>query len=421
MALTSNLSATDRARRLTVGLSGGMDSTVLLHWLKAHGVDVIAVHCHHGLHADADLWAQHCEQLCERLGVPLHVVHLDPNAIHASRNGIEAAARKLRMDALCAEDPGRTVVLGHHQDDQAETFLLRALRGSSAHGLGAMREHSRWRGTALWRPLLNTSRASLVEYANQHDLTWIDDPSNSQTHFDRNFLRLQVLPLLQTRWPAATERLARSAQLAALDASALLALEHRSSMPDALPLENAHERARAVRAWIADKDLPPLPESAQEAIERVLQGGRTDSDFRVEGPVYSVRLWRGALHVVQNEKAAWACPCEISVPPNATLHETFADGSQLVVNNPMTVDLVLRLLPRKGGEKIQLVGRPSHTSVKKLLNASEVPPWSRASMPLIYGDCRALWWVGNLHCSQEYHEWCDRTGGSVEWHPFELN
>src|SRR5687768_2272994 len=181
----SALSGTGEAA-VVIGLSGGLDSVVLLHALatlpeaRTRGLRVL--HVHHGLHADADAWSRHCEAICAALSVPLRSVRVEVPL--DSGEGLEAAARHARHAAFASElGKGEVLALAHHRDDQAETFLLRALRGSGVDGLGAMRAWRHFGPGWLWRPLLGHSRAQLLAYAEANGLSWVDDPSNSDTRF----------------------------------------------------------------------------------------------------------------------------------------------------------------------------------------------------------------------------------------------
>ncbi|WP_147674782.1 tRNA lysidine(34) synthetase TilS, partial [Vulcaniibacterium tengchongense] len=209
---------------LVVGFSGGLDSTVLLHWLAADPAlrarGLRALHVNHALHPAADAWQRHCVAVCERLQVPLRSVRVEVQ--RGAGSGLEAAAREARHAAFAAElAAGEVLVLAHHRADQAETFLLRALRASGPDGLAAMRPWRRYGAGWLWRPLLGCGRDALLAHARAHGLGWIDDPGNADPAFDRNFLRARVLPLLRERWPHADAALARAAALCG-EAQALL-------------------------------------------------------------------------------------------------------------------------------------------------------------------------------------------------------
>lgn len=206
------------SRQILVAFSGGLDSTVLLHQLvqwrtENPGVALRAIHVHHGLSANADAWVTHCENVCQQWQVPLVVERVQ---LAQEGLGIEAQARQARYQAFARTLlPGEVLVTAQHLDDQCETFLLALKRGSGPAGLSAMAEVSEFAGTRLIRPLLARTRGELVQWARQYDLRWIEDESNQDDSYDRNFLRLRVVPLLQQRWPHFAEATARSAALCA--------------------------------------------------------------------------------------------------------------------------------------------------------------------------------------------------------------
>lgn len=189
--------------RLVVGLSGGIDSVVLLHALKSSR-PVEALHVHHGLSADADRWTLFCGELCDSWAVPLHVVRVVVE--QGSDDGLEGAARRARHEAF-DEVVAEWLLLGHHRGDRAETLMFNLLRGAGVRGAGAMPE----RNGRLLRPLLPVGRVDIEAYAKTHELSWIDDHSNADTRFSRNFLRHTILPSLSRRFPAADQRLASAA------------------------------------------------------------------------------------------------------------------------------------------------------------------------------------------------------------------
>ena len=205
-------------QRLLVAFSGGLDSSVLLHALAAlrrqrPALQLRALHVHHGLSAFADRWVEHCRSRCADWQIPLTVTHVQ---VDARQGGIEAAARAARYAAFStALTEGEALLTAQHLDDQSETFLLALKRGSGPAGLSAMAARAALGEHLLLRPLLGCSRQTLESYAQRHALTWIDDDSNQDTRFDRNFLRLQVLPQLNQRWPHFASAVARSAGLCA--------------------------------------------------------------------------------------------------------------------------------------------------------------------------------------------------------------
>ncbi|MBM4189344.1 MAG: tRNA lysidine(34) synthetase TilS [Betaproteobacteria bacterium] len=210
------------AWQLCVGFSGGLDSTVLLHCLAGLraplGLELTALHVHHGLQSEADAWAEHCAAVCADLAVPLAIERV---RVVTTDKGIEAAARDARRRVFAAQ-PAAAILLAQHRDDQAETFLFRLLRGAGTRGLAAMRPVTPiTQGPDLWRPLLDTPRAEILGYAKDNALRWVDDPSNADAAYTRNFLRLNIVPALATRFPAVGAILARTAEQMAEDAALL--------------------------------------------------------------------------------------------------------------------------------------------------------------------------------------------------------
>src|SRR5690606_8131031 len=270
----------------------------------------------------------------------------------------EAAARAARHAAYAdALGDGEAMALAHHRDDQAETFLLRALRASGPDGLAAM---PAWRPCGrgwLWRPLLGVPRAALHAYAQGHGLRWREDPSNDDTTFDRNYLRQRVLPLLRERWPAADAAFARSAALceeaaALLDAGDAEALAAAEAAPGVLSREALAalpppRRARVLRRWIAALGLPPLPAAGIPPIEHALRAG-ADADgnpcFAWHGA--EVRAWRGGLHAgrpVAPLPAGWSA-CWDGRAPLA-----LPGGGTLRLDPPRAFDAPLTVRARTGG------------------------------------------------------------------------
>ncbi len=410
---------------MLVGYSGGMDSAVLLHALasdpgvRARGLR--AVHIHHGLQADADRWAAHCERVCAALDVGLDIVRV---IVRPEGNSIEAAARDARHAVFAAAlEPGHVLALAHHLDDQAETFLLRALRGSGADGLSAMR---RWRGFGagrLWRPLLGTPRAALLTYAHAHGLRWIEDPSNADCRFDRNFLRQQVLPLLRERWPQVDAAFARSADLCN-EAGQLLADEDAVALAAATVNQpyvlsrtallglSAPRRARVLRRWIAALGLPPLPARGVERIEQDLLRARADASARFEWNRTVIHAWRDDLHaapVHPGLPAGWRAPWDGAAPlplPN---------GGELALVGAPALPETCTVSARRGGERIQLPGRSHNHSLKHLLQELAMPPWQRAGLPLLSGTDGSLLAVADLAYSDWFETWLTTHDARLQW------
>lgn len=266
-------------QHLVVGLSGGVDSTVLLHLLMraapAHRLSLSAIHVHHGLSANADAWAEHCGACCSELGVPLSIERVDVE--RGSRDGLEAAARRARHQAF-AGVAADWIVLAHHRDDQAETLLFNLLRGTGLRGAAAMNEVN----GRLLRPLLGTGRTDLEDYAVAHGLRWIDDESNADTAHSRNFLRHETLHALEGRFPGCSANLAGASRRFAeahslLDDLAQMDLGERGDFPivaatwTALP----EPRARNVLRYLLQRRHIGIPseERLREIVRQLREAG----------------------------------------------------------------------------------------------------------------------------------------------------
>lgn len=418
----------DAAGPVCVAFSGGLDSTALLHRLASDPLQrergLRAVHVHHGLHADADAWATRCAEACAALGVPLTVrrVVVDRDA----GLGPEAAARAARRAAF-ADGLGddETLALAQHRDDQAETFLLRALRASGPEGLAAIRSWRRFANGWMWRPLLDTPRARLRAYAEAHGLRWIEDPTNADLALDRNFVRHRVLPLLRERWPHAAAAFARSAALAA-EAADLLAA-HDPGLLASVREEVGHglsvrrlcalappKRARVLRHWVATLGWPPLPADAIATIETQLLAAPVAAD---RSPVHAwhgveIRRWRGALHAVDPRHAlpaGWSCDWDGRAPL------ALPNGDRLALTGIDGFPSPLRVRARVGGERLLLPDREHHHTLKHVLQAHGVPPWERARLPLLVTRGDVLLAVGDTIRAEAFDQWLGAVGADLAW------
>jgi tRNA(Ile)-lysidine synthase len=392
--LLQNLAPWRNAPAWHIAFSGGLDSTVLLHLLASteHLPPLNAIHVHHGLQAAADAWPAHCQSICGRLGVPLRVmrVQVQPGA------SLERAARDARYQAFAeVVGAGEVLLTGQHRDDQAETLLFRLLRGAGVRGLAAMPAHRVLAGGHLVRPLLDASRAELQAYAHEHQLTWIDDPSNADTRFSRNYLRHRVVPLLTERWPQAVSSLARTAEHLSeaqdlLDELAQMDL-HTADQPSSFPwlplpslaltplreLSDARQR-NVLRHWLTP--LTRLPDSDHWASWYSLRDAKRDAQ-----PLW--RLTDGELHRCAERiwwvPATWSdfSDASVSWPQPQNPLELPGNGRLELVGKPPEGPLEIRY--RQGGEIVEVPGR-GRRDLKRLLNEGGLPGFMRGRLPLLY-------------------------------------
>jgi tRNA(Ile)-lysidine synthase len=364
-----------RGKRVAVGLSGGVDSVVLLDLLCAaaprHGFRVAAVHVHHGLSPHADAWARFCRKLCRDRGVPLVVRRV---GVRKQGRGLEAAARAARRDAF-ARHPAPVIALAHQLDDQAETVLLNLLRGAGARGASAMPVAGRLGGKILLRPLLAVRRDAIEAYARARGLRWIEDESNRDAALTRNFLRLRVGPLLETRFARWRESLARAARhFAAADADARLLLRE-------------FLRARGLRAPSEAKLVEML---------RQLTGTGARTEIEHDGAV--LRVYRGRVSVDKR--------------PGGELRLRPARGRGIDAARLERSRVTLRA--RAGGERLQLDARRPRRTLKNLFQEAGIPPWRRERLPLLYcGD--ELVWVPGLGVAAGWQAARGVRGVVPEW------
>lgn len=389
-------------RQLLVGFSGGLDSTVLLHRLKLWrdrepDVQLRAMHIHHGLSPHADEWVVHCEALCATWDIPLRVERV---TLQDEGLGVEAQARKARYAAFAsALRPGEALVTAQHLDDQCETFLLALKRGSGPAGLSAMPERADFAGAQLIRPLLSETRASLEDWAREHRLSWIEDESNQDDSYDRNFLRLRVIPLLTERWGHFTEATARSAMLCAeqeilLDELLSEELAELISPEGALaiaPLEamSAVRRAAVLRRWLASRHASMPSRAMLNRLWDEVAQAREDATPSVYLNGFEVRRYQGRLWWIKSRPSlsdivlSWPSVEDALLLPHGA-GSVFLENTGHVrlpkANEPVTVRF-------KAGGMLHIVGRNGGRKLKKIWQECQVPPWRRDATPLLfYGE-----------------------------------
>ena len=411
---------------LLVALSGGLDSSVLLHALaqlpEVRQQGLRAVHVNHRLHAAADRWAEHCGNYCASIGVAVSILEVDVD--RDGGEGLEAAARDARYAAIAGLlDEAEVLVTAHHRDDQAETFLLRALRGSGVDGLAAMRPWRPFAAGRHWRPLLEVPRQALHAYAQAHSVPWLEDPSNEDARHDRNFLRQRVLPLLRERWPQADASFARSATLSA-DAAELLGTEDARALaqvrcldPQALSVRGllelpAARRARVLRRWIEALGLPPLPAEGIAQIEAHLLPARADARARFEWRDAVIERWRDLLHA-QRWRAPLPSGWNVEWDGNGPL--ALPGGGSLRLLGATALPSPVRISSRVGGERILLPGRTQSHTLKNVLQSLGIPPWERELLPLACDPEQGLLAIGDLAYSALFDAWLRDSGARLEW------
>ena len=477
--LTKILALAPDAAGYWVAYSGGLDSHVLLHALAAVReqlpAPLRAVHVNHNLQSSADDWEMHCRAVCADLGIEYRSLSVD--ARHGTGESPEAAARAARYRAIAAVLPeGQVLLTAHHQDDQAETLLLQLLRGAGPKGLAAMPEHNDLGQGHLLRPLLAVSRAELQSYAEQQSLRWIEDPSNAQLDYDRNYLRHNILPLLQQRWPAASAVLARSArhqadaaqllsELAAMDLqnngghspwsshsvipaqagihvdtlpmaekgqttisstqAETACAEHLECSDPGLPLAvskvltlSAPRRANLLRHWL-HRCGAPVPSAAILArIEQDVLRAAEDAMPCVAWGGVCVRRYRDHIFVdAYSDTAGKVAGMLWSADRPLSLAGgvlTPEPGLGQGVAARHLTGRPLRIEFRRGGERLRPAGRREHHTLKHLFQDAGVPPWERERVPLLYQD-QALIAVAGYWVCEGFQAAVQEPGVRFNW------
>ncbi|QDD07114.1 tRNA lysidine(34) synthetase TilS [Candidatus Methylopumilus planktonicus] len=391
-----------KMKSMTVALSGGVDSVVLLHLLhqlqKTQTFTLKASHVHHGLSKNADKWVTFCEKLCRKLSIPLDVNYV--KLPQKKSLGIEGEARRLRYEKLL-QSKSDLVVLAHHEYDQAETFLLQLIRGAGVKGLSSMAHFDDSR--RLWRPLLNASKIDIESYAKKHKLKWIEDESNQNIDFDRNFIRSKVLPLLKNRFNHIIKVISRSSShlaeaqhllddLAQIDLKSSLKSDNYKRKLNVKTLDKlSNARAKnALRFWLEMNDqLMPSRDLLDELLRQVLTA-KKDATIKIQlSKEFEIRRYQDEIYIVpknlqtnKNYEMIWAGESEIILPNGQKLMFKKVKGRGINLKFLNHQKLIIR--NRQGGEFFKPHSKRPTKKIKQLLQESDLPPWERENLPLFF-------------------------------------
>jgi tRNA(Ile)-lysidine synthase len=418
-SIESALNQCSNPEHIYIGYSGGVDSHVLLHLCASITTlkdKITAVYVHHGLQAEAESWAKHCEKTSESLGVDF--IMLRVNAAASQGESPEEAARNARYTALKSLIGVNDVLLvAQHREDQLETVLLQLFRGSGLRGLSGMPEIMIFGQGKMLRPLLNVSKPAIDNYAQVHGLNWVDDPSNLSNDYDRNFLRNTVLPLLKQRWPACDKTVARSAGhcvdaqivISALAEELFYRVFNVTDKTLCISRLQSYEIAQqqlVIREWLQALKLKMPAQAFVKRLQSEVLSAREDSDPVLSGQGYCVRRYRDKLYCLKQAAAEtlqdsiWSAgQTSIKVSDHQTL-SCVPSSAGICLEQWQDATIVVKA--RKGGEKIRLPGHKGHHALKKLFQETGIPPWERATIPLVYLDGK-LAAVGDLWISADFY------------------
>ena len=456
----------NNCQRVYIAYSGGLDSHVLLHCcasITQFKGKFTAVYIDHGLQAEAKSWVGHCEKIAKGLGIDFLTLQVNARAIQGESP--EEAARNARYAALKSLiNVDDALLLAQHREDQLETVLLQLFRGSGLSGLSGMPKHIAFGLGVMLRPLLNTPKQIIIDYAHAHQLSWVEDPSNQCNDYDRNFLRNAVLPLLKKRWPAIDKTVARSAKHCAdaqvlvegvaeglfnvifnpedntLCISRLLEQSGNRSFVVDMDEDNASEwqqglfdksgsrylygikgsavdirpQLLVIRRWLGYMGLKmPTQDFVRRILTEVVAAGEL-RDPVLSGQGYSIRRYRDKLYCLKQARQKLPQDCvwptgQASI--KISLHQALSCTSSsagILREQWQAAKVDIRF--RCGGEKICLPGRQGHHSLKNLFQEAGIPPWERGVMPLVYlNDTLAA--VGDKWISAAF--FCEKSQGCV--------
>ncbi len=403
-SINSHLSSYYVANNVIVGYSGGIDSHVLLHLLaqipELHS-KITAVYIHHGLQACADDWAMHCQRVAQVLAVKFKVIKV--NALAAQGESPEEAARNARYQAfkeMLRQDD--VLLFAQHRNDQLETVLLQLFRGAGLRGLAGMPANIAFGAGELCRPLLDITQAEIQQYAQDYGLQWVEDPSNQDAKFNRNYLRNDIIPLIQQRWPSVDKTVARVAGHCA-EAQVLLstsAIEKMRLLFDknqqCLSIEGLLKYDLPTQQWVLREWLHHMgarmpSQKVMAAILGDVINAQSGANPVVLHGTHEIRRYRDDLYVLHQhnkpdlqQSIAWPkAALSLPLPCNGML--VLQEAEQGIAKSVWQQGDV-QIKYRQGGEKIALPKRVGRHSLKKLYQEAHIAPWRREQIPLVYID-----------------------------------
>lgn len=399
--------ATQSFQRIVVAYSGGLDSSALLHAVSRCELQktVLAIHVNHGLSKHADNWVKHCEQTCHQLNIPLSVFHVQ---LDTEKGNVEMQARQARYEVFESQlKQGDLLLMAHHEDDQVETFMMRLMRGSGLTGLSAMPQNRPLGKGHLLRPWLHASQQTLQKFVKEQKIQHIDDESNDDIQFDRNWWRHELLPKLQGRYTQSSQSIVRSIEALQQESKLLNELlepvyqqvvnEQGQLSCEELLKHSGDLQVQLLRTWLAK--LSVFPSLSKRQLQQVIQDvitAQTDAEPVYKWHQHEIRRYDGRLYVLSGELSNWDASYDglfqgqdIQLP-QGLLHIIDKQGDKQGHKHKGEqpeglIKQAYELTCYQGGLNAKPMGRSTKT-LKKWFQTYGIPPWQRAAWPVLLKD-----------------------------------
>jgi len=410
-----------------IGFSGGADSTALLqaiHECREHlKAPIQAIHFHHGLQDGADAWQDHCRLFCAERDIPFHSKKLEIN--FSGRSSPEETARNFRYRAVAQILGDKEIYLtAHHAEDQAETLFLNLMRGSGIEGLAGIPALRSLANGWVARPLLDRTRPELEQFLQKRNITWLTDPSNEDTAFDRNYLRQELFPLLEKRWPGLRDRLFRTARNARISANAMAMfiesqsgdlIRDRLKMPLQKLLELQPEMQTLIlRQWLRKHEVPLLPEARLTEFLAQLAGSELTNQAEVQWEDWMIKRYQNDLWLHRREPFQ-ACPAKewkhgmkLEIGPDS--------GRLCLVGEPTLIPASWKVRARKAGDRIRPLPDGPSRKLKQFFRSATIPPWLRPGIPVLEWDGEPVA-LGDWVLGHRLQTWLFDHNLEYQWRP----
>lgn len=431
--LTLNNKILNDFDKLGIAFSGGLDSSVLLNLISDQVIPkdrITALHINHGINNDSDKWEEFCAQTADGLGVDFKswkLKDLDKISEDILRN------KRHEMFKSWA-DHNDLIITGHHLDDHIETVLFRLFRGTGIQGLEGIREISKVRDINFYRPFLKNKKKEILKYAQEHNLSWVEDDSNRESQFSRNMIRNDLMPKIISRWPSIGKSIVKLSEeakwnqkiltdIAREDLANIDARKDKINMQRLKSLSNERQK-NAIVFWLNNKNdiyvpsklmfqiLSSVAEPSSESRSFIIHSDSLNTDKRIIVSSKEIRMVdQGSLRPLpENLRVNWDLKKSIKIPSGElSTQESYGKGLD---KKYLKDDVIIKA--RVGGERCKPFGRDKSQKIKNLFQEFEIPDWKRNSIPLIYINDRIAA-VGDLWVCDEFHTNLDESGISIVW------